>query len=432
MSTAPAVVPPATSSSRTDEIRVIASDLFRSRGYTGTTMADIAGAAGVLPGSLYHHFESKEVIAVELLHALEVDLAKVASRLIADDEHLPPEERLRHLVTEVMGASYRHAAAVRLHAYEPPTIATGRLRDALHLRAKALDALWRSAIDELSAMAGSSSSDARLLRFALQNLSLNACIDYPAESDYEQLALHLCDLLLHGIAMSIDERELDASTALAAARAEVASWGPGPGAPAAQSTVRDKIVTAARLEFSRRGYDATTVRDIATTADVTMGTLYRNADSKVGLITEVMNSYEGHFERAVRNVLSAGASEAASLDGLAWVFVHAARRFGEESNIVKVGWLDRDSPSNPFHGYYLGTDARLGLLRETLERGVRNGSLRPLGGAVDVAPHIRFTMWLPYQDQGRTSAQRAHDFLRRTMLRGFLTTASEARVVHHN
>ena len=40
---------------------------FEQSGYSATTMSDIAEALGILPGSLYHHFASKEEIAVDLL-----------------------------------------------------------------------------------------------------------------------------------------------------------------------------------------------------------------------------------------------------------------------------------------------------------------------------------------------------------------------------
>jgi TetR/AcrR family transcriptional regulator, cholesterol catabolism regulator len=41
--------------------------LFGKRGYTGTTMRDIAGEVGVLPGSLYAHIESKETLLDEIV-----------------------------------------------------------------------------------------------------------------------------------------------------------------------------------------------------------------------------------------------------------------------------------------------------------------------------------------------------------------------------
>jgi AcrR family transcriptional regulator len=45
---------------RRDELLRIAADLFADRGYVATTVRDIADEAGILSGSLYHHFDSKE------------------------------------------------------------------------------------------------------------------------------------------------------------------------------------------------------------------------------------------------------------------------------------------------------------------------------------------------------------------------------------
>jgi AcrR family transcriptional regulator len=54
-------------SARRDEILVIAGRLFARKGLTGATVRDIADEAGILSGSLYHHFGSKDEIIAELL-----------------------------------------------------------------------------------------------------------------------------------------------------------------------------------------------------------------------------------------------------------------------------------------------------------------------------------------------------------------------------
>lgn len=412
--------------SRTDEIRGAAAHLFEQRGYSATTMAHIAAAVGIFPGSLYHHFESKEEIAVALLTALDQDLNR-ASSAVTRSADTPPEVRVRRLTAEVMALSFRNAAAVRLRAYEAPTVATEQLRRALQASAPALTRAWKAVIDDLAhSVEEPLGSDARLLRFALQTLALDAAIDYPPETDPRQLADHLCDLLLHGIAGIVPaDPELDNSEAMAAARDAIGSWGPAPSTPGPD--IRDRIVAAARLEFGRRGYEATTIRDIASTADVKMGTLYRHAESKDAILRQVIEPYTINFEKAIRAVLTTGSSEPASIDALAAVFVHGKRRFRAESEIVKMGWVDRIVPDNPLHGYYLATEERLELLRGVLGRGVAKGTLRPVGSATDVAPHIRYAMWLPYQDVARTGAARAHRFLRRSLLTGFLATPRDAR-----
>lgn len=52
------------SDNREQLIRDRAAGLFRQRGYHAASARDIAGAVGMLPGSLYYHFASKEDLLV--------------------------------------------------------------------------------------------------------------------------------------------------------------------------------------------------------------------------------------------------------------------------------------------------------------------------------------------------------------------------------
>ena len=61
---------------RRDELLAIAAELFAERGFTNTTVRDIADAAGILSGSLYHHFDSKESMVDELLDTFQTELWK--------------------------------------------------------------------------------------------------------------------------------------------------------------------------------------------------------------------------------------------------------------------------------------------------------------------------------------------------------------------
>lgn len=55
----------------------IAADLFRTRGYAGTSIADIAAGLGTSKAALYYHFRSKE----EILDALLADSLAVYARI---------------------------------------------------------------------------------------------------------------------------------------------------------------------------------------------------------------------------------------------------------------------------------------------------------------------------------------------------------------
>ena len=61
---------------RRTEILQTAASLIASSGLR-TSLQEIADAAGILPGSLYHHFESKEAILVELVRRYYADLDRI-------------------------------------------------------------------------------------------------------------------------------------------------------------------------------------------------------------------------------------------------------------------------------------------------------------------------------------------------------------------
>jgi len=78
------------------EIIKKAIPVFKEKGYSATSMADIASVCGMLKGSLYHHFASKdELMSQILLYLKEYFVEKVFS--IAYNEQWPVEKRLERL-----------------------------------------------------------------------------------------------------------------------------------------------------------------------------------------------------------------------------------------------------------------------------------------------------------------------------------------------
>lgn len=60
--------PPATAASSRQRLLDAALHEFRSRGYAATTVDDLCRAAGVGKGSFFHHFPSKEALALEAVN----------------------------------------------------------------------------------------------------------------------------------------------------------------------------------------------------------------------------------------------------------------------------------------------------------------------------------------------------------------------------
>jgi AcrR family transcriptional regulator len=99
----------------------LAADLFAERGFKATTVRDIAEAAGMLSGSLYHHFDSKESIIEELLHEYVDALLADYRRIIADGG--PPRVVLSRLVNAVFASFVGHKAAITVWQNERANLA---------------------------------------------------------------------------------------------------------------------------------------------------------------------------------------------------------------------------------------------------------------------------------------------------------------------
>src|SRR6478609_96231 len=76
---------PQASATRRDELLEIAAELFAEKGFKNTTVRDIADAAGILSGSLYHHFDSKESMVDEILQTFQTELFAAYDDVIASN-----------------------------------------------------------------------------------------------------------------------------------------------------------------------------------------------------------------------------------------------------------------------------------------------------------------------------------------------------------
>jgi AcrR family transcriptional regulator len=85
-----------TTVTRRDELLKIAAQLFAERGFRNTTVRDIADAAGILSGSLYHHFDSKESMVDEILQTFQSQLFAAYDEVLASG--LSPRQKIEAAV----------------------------------------------------------------------------------------------------------------------------------------------------------------------------------------------------------------------------------------------------------------------------------------------------------------------------------------------
>lgn len=111
---------------RAELILLAAARLFAERGYEATSVRDIAAAVGVRPGSIYHHYPSKEDLFVSVHEAGFRDLIAQVERAMAAGA--TPRAKLQRLCTAHIEA---------LVAVNPMTIVAGR--SLFHVHAPALE-----------------------------------------------------------------------------------------------------------------------------------------------------------------------------------------------------------------------------------------------------------------------------------------------------
>ncbi len=100
----------ALASERREHLVRLAAELFAKKGYQATTVRNIADEAGILSGSLYHHFDSKESIVDEILSSFFDELT--AANAAALEKGGDPRTVLSELVRICFGTLVPHRAAI--------------------------------------------------------------------------------------------------------------------------------------------------------------------------------------------------------------------------------------------------------------------------------------------------------------------------------
>jgi TetR/AcrR family transcriptional regulator, cholesterol catabolism regulator len=79
-----------------ERVLLAAARLFHERGYSSTTVRDIAREVGILSGSLFHHFPSKGDMLLEIMRDAAHAVCERAEAILA--RNLPDQDALRELI----------------------------------------------------------------------------------------------------------------------------------------------------------------------------------------------------------------------------------------------------------------------------------------------------------------------------------------------
>ncbi|MDQ0840820.1 MULTISPECIES: TetR/AcrR family transcriptional regulator [unclassified Streptomyces] len=187
---------------RREELLATAAEVFAAQGYNATTVRKIADAAGMLAGSLYYHFDSKESMLDEILSTFLDDLWARYDAVLAAG--IGPKETIEALVTESFREIDRHRAAVAIYQKESKHLLTqprfGYLADSQQKFEKAwLGTLERGVAERVFR----ADLDVRLTYRFVRDTVWVAASWYRPEGQHspEEIARQYLSMVLEGIAL---------------------------------------------------------------------------------------------------------------------------------------------------------------------------------------------------------------------------------------
>jgi AcrR family transcriptional regulator len=125
---------------RRTELLDLAATMFAERGFRATTVRDIADAAGILSGSLYHHFDSKESMVDEILTRFQEGLFGRYEEIVAEGRG--PRETLEAVVVASFEAIDRNHAEVAIYQNESKYLSQFERFSYLRDRNRQFHKLW--------------------------------------------------------------------------------------------------------------------------------------------------------------------------------------------------------------------------------------------------------------------------------------------------
>ena len=133
----------ATTRTRRETILQQAAELFARGGVAATTVREIADEAGILSGSLYHHFDSKDSMVQEIVQSYLDDLRARYREPSAGSAR----ERLARLVAVSLETAEEHPNATRIYQNETAFLRTLPGHARIEQAAAEIHDAWADAIE---------------------------------------------------------------------------------------------------------------------------------------------------------------------------------------------------------------------------------------------------------------------------------------------
>jgi TetR/AcrR family transcriptional regulator, cholesterol catabolism regulator len=188
------------SSARRQQILDTATSVFAEKGILAATVRDISEQAGILSGSLYHHFASKAEMIAEILAPVIKSQVNEFDRIVA--LHDDPTEILRQVIASELAESAANPGVARILQQDEHHIRGFAGLEEVVAHRRAIRARVESVIASgIEAGQFRSDCDPRVATMALFNVTLGAYRQLKPLGPYgtEELTRQLTSLFLQGL-----------------------------------------------------------------------------------------------------------------------------------------------------------------------------------------------------------------------------------------
>jgi AcrR family transcriptional regulator len=183
-----------------DDILEAAAQIFREKGYHATSMQDIAKAVDLRKASLYHHFDGKQKILVELLD-MSLDILINELEVVVQTQ-VPPDEKLRLSIRSYLKSLSENIDLASVLLLEHRSLEP-KLRKEHIPRRDRYEELWRGIIEEGVSAGVFSCNDPGLATKAVLGIANWTIMWYQKDGSLSatEIADHSANLILNGLSI---------------------------------------------------------------------------------------------------------------------------------------------------------------------------------------------------------------------------------------
>jgi AcrR family transcriptional regulator len=255
---------------RRQTIEAAAAELFASRGFAGTGMADIATEVGITPGAIYRHFSSKEDLLERIVLGSASSIGRVVDAATAEPD-TTSEDQVRALIPALLDIAQENRAFVATYLRE-----RRRLTDSALAKRQAAE---RDVVDRVTALVTAARPGVTSLDAAMRMRALNGTLASVATRHQSVPWARLRELFQQGLAAVL---LAPADRPAAPAQQPSRQWSP-------PRSRREDILEAASRLFRQHGYHGIGIDEIGEAAGIAGSTIYGNYAGKADILLDAID-----------------------------------------------------------------------------------------------------------------------------------------------